>query len=149
MKRLITTVFAIATILAGCTKAPLDEVAQTTQDYSAVRQAAENVYYPLETAQQAANEVLSTRGTYSPQLYPTSSYIVFHPKNSYELSLLLGMKGMEFSTRSALEDVSIPEGTDYLTTEQSDDFYAFIKTGTVLPENIEYEVLQVYYNPYE
>lgn len=80
MKKLFFMATACAMVLAGCTKPLQHEDFQSPKDYRDFTQASENVYYPLQTVQQAVQDVLSTRGAYAPRLLPTSRYIAFYPK---------------------------------------------------------------------
>ena len=153
MRKIVFGMVIVAAILAGCTQAPLDEVSFAPQDRSAARQASENVYYPLETMQQAAEAVLATRGGYVPQLLPTSRYIAFYPKNAWEFDKLINLENTALTTRSVYDEVTIPEGEDFISEQPAENgicnLYGIVKTGTLIPDGIAYEVLAEYYNPYE
>lgn len=153
MKRIYFSMVIIAAILAGCTKASQHEDFQSPKDYRDFSQASENVYYPLQTVQQAVQDVFSTRGAYVPRLLPTSRYIAFYPKNAWEFDKLINLDDTALTTRSIYDEVIIPDGAEFVTEQPAENgicnLYGIVKTGTPIPDGIEYEVLAEYYNPCE
>lgn len=86
-------------------------------------------------------------------LLPTSRYIAFYPKNAWEFDKLINLENTALTTRSVYDEVTIPEGEKFVTEQLNENgicnLYGIVKTGTAIPDDIAYEVLAEYYNPYD
>lgn len=107
----------------------------------------------MEVIQQAYEEIISQYKNHRTvlKLQPTHRYIKFLPKTKEEYQQLLDTKELQCTPFSLLENYDLPEGqisADCLQPDGIGTLYASVESAIVLPNNIDYEVIESYYTPY-
>lgn len=66
---------------------------------------------------------------------------------------MINLDDTALTTRSIYDEVIIPDGAEFIPEQPGRNgicnLYGIVKTGTPIPDGIEYEVLAEYYNPCE